>query len=382
MFKIFDFGGSFIKIYSSDTEEIERIETPASSIIQLDFLKNIILERIHSNVEYIGISSQMHGIVLYDDFITWKKTSDTDVLSHGTFDTFTELTGLKKRNDLPIQNIHQYIIDNNIHDTTLYCKNITEALLDVSFNKTHDTMACGHGFYDIHDRHYIQTYVDYFKNKYGVNLVFDEVVHTYEVHGYIQNVPVYSGIGDFQASLYGSNISDTTLFINMATGSQIACIHEKTGERPFFNDTFLKCVTHIPSGRFLNIYAHFFKELNIDIWDHFAKLTMTDIEACNLEVTTDIFSAGGIGVSNIQFDNFTFNNLTASIIKHYVQQYIDIVLEKGYVYENILLSGGIAKKIPVIKQIFEGTFKKPITINSIDDDSILGVLKLLNQKVN
>ena len=109
---------------------------------------------------------------------------------------------------------------------------------------------------------------------------------------------------------------------------------------------------------------------------------MTDIEACDLNIKTDIFSVGGIGISNIHFDNFTFNNLTASIIKHYVQQYIDIVLEKGYEYENILLSGGIAKKIPVIKQIFECTFKKPITINSIDDDSILGVLKLLNQKVN
>lgn len=380
MFKIFDFGGSFIKIYSSDTKEIERIETPASSIIKLEFLKNIIRERIHSNVKYIGISSQMHGIVLYDDFITWKKTSDIDVLSGD--DTFTELTGLKKRNDLPIQNINQYIIDNNIHDTTLYCKNITEALLDISFHKTHDTMACGHGFYDIHNRRYIEKYIDYFKNKYGVNLVFDEVVHTYEIHGYIQNIPVYSGIGDFQASLYGSNISDKTLFINMATGSQIACMHEKTGERPFFNDTFLKCVTHIPSGRFLNIYANFFKELNIDIWDHFAKLTMSDIEACNLNVTTDIFSNSGIGISNIRFDNFTLKNVTASIIKHYIQQYIDIIVEKGYEYENILLSGGIAKKIPVIKQLFESTFKKPITINSIDDDSILGVLKLLNQKVN
>ena len=109
---------------------------------------------------------------------------------------------------------------------------------------------------------------------------------------------------------------------------------------------------------------------------------MTDIHACDLNIKTDIFSNSGIGLSNIHFDNFTFNNLTASIIKHYVQQYIDIVLEKGYEYENILLSGGIAKKIPVIKQIFECTFKKPITINSIDDDSILGVLKLLNQKVN
>jgi hypothetical protein len=109
---------------------------------------------------------------------------------------------------------------------------------------------------------------------------------------------------------------------------------------------------------------------------------MSDIEACNLNVTTDIFSNSGIGISNIRFDNFTFKNVTASIIKHYIQQYIDIIVEKGYEYENILLSGGIAKKIPVIKQLFEGTFKKPITINSIDDDSILGVLKLLNQKVN
>jgi hypothetical protein len=96
MFKIFDFGGSFIKIYSSDTEEIERIETPSSSIIKLDFLKNIIRERIHSNVKYIGLSSQIHGIVLYDDFITWKKTSDTDILSHDTFDTFRNLMKLQQ----------------------------------------------------------------------------------------------------------------------------------------------------------------------------------------------------------------------------------------------------------------------------------------------
>ena len=66
-FKVFDIGGSFIKIYDSNSKEIIRIEQFSQNIISLASLKNIINENIDETTDYIGISSQMHGFILFDE---------------------------------------------------------------------------------------------------------------------------------------------------------------------------------------------------------------------------------------------------------------------------------------------------------------------------
>lgn len=398
--KIFDFGGSFIKIYCSKEKKIIRINNLNDEIIPLSFFKNIILDNINDDTEYIGISSQMHGFVLFDEFsnnltefISWKKMSKKTLFNDPIFSNFY-LTGLKKRNDLPIINLNDIIETKNINNSILIFKNLTEAILDESYNKTHITMACGSGFYDIIDDAYIKEYLMYFKNKFNVNLKFDTVIKSCEVSGFViknnKKIPVYCGLGDFQATIYGCNLQSNKLLINMATGSQIATITDncnfinetKNNDisiRPFFNDQYIKCITHIPSGRFLNIYDNFFKELNINIWNEINEYSYDDVINSTLNISTNIFDADGILISNIKFD-FNKKNLICSILKHYIKQYIDIINKNNFSFNEIILSGGIAKKIKLIKIFFEKEFyPKLVSIIDIDDDSILGVNKFISK---
>jgi hypothetical protein len=400
-YKIFDLGGSFFKIYCSKKNEIIRIPMFQDKIIKLNDIKKIITENIDINDEAIYFSSQMHGFVLFDenynnisDFITWKNSSSNNILDNSLFDNFY-LTGLKKRNDLPINNLNEYIINNNLKNMKLYVKHITEAILDnesIKKSKCHSTMACGTGFYDIFNKKYIDTYIQYFKDKYNIELIFDTVIHKLDISGNInfnnKKIIVYTGIGDFQASLYGCGLDNNSLIINMATGSQIAKIVNvnindvylsQYSYRPYFNDTYLQCFTHIPSGRFLNIFVNFFKELNIDLWKYFEDINNEDINNSSLNVSTNIFSINGISINGVTENNFFIKELVISIIKNYVKQYIDII-KNNFDMSNInkiLLSGGIPKKIEVIKKIIEKEFNKEVIINDIDDDSLIGVKNLI-----
>lgn len=397
-FKIFDFGGSFIKIYCSNTKKITRIPMFEDKIVELNKLKNIIIDNLDNDVDFVAFSCQMHGMVLFmensvrSEFITWKNSSPENILENNYFNEFHK-TGLKKRSDLPINNLNYYLKQNNIINQKIYFKNISEALLDDSNNLTHSTMACGSGFYNIFEKEYIEEYKSYFKNKYNIDLIFDNVTNEYCKSGFInykdKKIPVMIGIGDFQGSLNGIGLGNNSLVINMATGSQIAKIVnlneinniELYSYRPYFNNKYLQCFTHIPSGRFLNIFYNFFKELNVDLWEIFLNLNINDVENSDLKISTNIFHPDGILINNIK-ENFNFKNLCASIIKNYTKQYVDLIKNNFDLssVNCILLSGGIPKKIGVIREIFEIALGKEIRYSDIDDDSLMGIIKLIEKK--
>ena len=391
-FKIFDIGGSYIKIYCSVNKLTRRIQVPDKDTISINELKDIIIGQTDKNTEYLGFSCQMHGFVLLDefnnnlsDFITWKHNSEISIFKeHAIFDKFELYTGLAIRNDLPINNIYNYVKKNNITNTTIRVQNISEAILDKYSNCTHSTMACGHGFYNIHTKKYIKEYVNLFYDLFKVKLIFDDVIDNYTINGIINNIHAYIGIGDFQASLFGCNISDDTLFVNMATGSQIASIERVVNDlnfsyRPYFNNKYVKCITHIPCGRFLNIFNMFFESCGLSLWSEIEKLNVEDIYSSNMSITTDIFKKGGVNIQNIESNSFNLKNFVASVLKCFIWQYIDIIKNNNFIFQRVYLSGGISKKIELIRKILSKELDIIVEINPNEDDSISGILKLIDK---
>jgi sugar (pentulose or hexulose) kinase len=394
-YMVFDIGGSFIKIYDSSTEKIIKIKMFEEPVISLKELKKILLDNLNNSIDYIGISSQMHGFILFDennnnisDFITWKNYATNNILNENTFDEFKN-TGLQKRNDLPINNLNDFLIKNNIFNKKIHFKNITEGILDESFGITHDTMACGHGFYNIFSKIYIREYIEYFKQIFNIDLLFDNVVNNNQLSGFIyyenKKIPVYVGLGDLQASINSFCFKKDFLLLNLATGSQIVSIVNESSNdinpnisyRPFFNN-YLKCITHIPSGRFLNIYVDFFNEININFWDYINDLSLDDLYNSNLNIETDIFSKEGISISGIKY-NLNLKNLISSILYSYITQYITLIKSNNFTYNFILLSGGIGKKVKLIKLMIEKELHTDVIINDSDDDSLFGVIKFINK---
>ena len=89
-------------------------------------------------------------------------------------------------------------------------------------------MACGHGFYNIFSQNYIHEYIEYFKDTFNIDLVFDNVVNNNQISGFIyyenKKIPVYIGLGDLQASINSFCFKKDFLLLNLATGSQFVSI--------------------------------------------------------------------------------------------------------------------------------------------------------------
>jgi hypothetical protein len=386
VFKIFDIGGSFLKMYSSN-KGISCIPIPTTNTLSIDEIKEYIRSNVDESTEYIGLSSQMHGFVALSelkqitDFVTWKHSSSDCILYDSTFDDFSR-TGLQKRADLPINNLFNILNSMKDKPRVVKFRNITEAILDVCNQKTHFTMACGSGFYDLKERSYITKYIDFFKKNLDIDLSFDSVANEVCVSGYMnvkgRLVPVYTGIGDFQASVLGCNLLPRTLYVNMSTGSQIALIEQRPyfyqglSCRPFFNNQYLKCYTHIPCGKFLIKIHDALSLRGIDFW----KSMKT--------ITEDIFFDSNEHILLEDKESMMTNDVVM-IFRGFIFQYINIIRSQGFEFDSIFLSGGIPKRLPIIKHIFEKEFGVFVNLHSDEDDSIRGVrclLQTMKEKCN
>lgn len=345
---------------------------PTTDVLNVTDIKRLIQDNIDESTEYIGLSSQMHGFVGVDennkqitDFVTWKHKSSGYILDNPVFDDF-DRTGLQKRADLPINNL--YCILETMKNPPKYVRfrHITEAILDVCVQKTHATMACGSGFYDLSTKSYVTEYIDFFKTL-GVTVAFDDVVSSICISGYMivngRSVPVYTGIGDFQASVLGCNVAPKMLYVNMSTGSQIALISESMTKsmscRPFFNNQFLHCKTHIPCGR---VWSNLYYKIDFNLWEGLKS------------ITEDMFYASTTSIP------FSDSEITADdlvpLFRGFIFQYIDSIRNEKFEFNSIFLSGGIPKKIPLIKTIFEREFGC-VYLHNDNDDSIRGIQLLL-----
>jgi hypothetical protein len=378
VFKIFDIGGSFLKMYSSN-KGISCIPIPTTNTLSIDEIKEYIRSNVDESTEYIGLSSQMHGFVALSeskqitDFVTWKHSSSDCILYDSTFDDFSR-TGLQKRADLPINNLFNILNSMKDKPRVVQFRNITEAILDVCNQKTHFTMACGSGFYDLKERSYITKYIDFFKKNLDIDLSFDSVANEVCISGYMnvkgRLVPVYTGIGDFQASVLGCNLLPRTLYVNMSTGSQIALIEQRPyfyqglSCRPFFNNQYLKCYTHIPCGKFLIKIHDALSLRGIDFWKSMKTITHDTFFDSNEHIL-------------LEDKESMITNDVVMIFRGFIFQYINIIRSQGFEFDSIFLSGGIPKRLPIIKHIFEKEFGVFVNLHSDEDDSIRGVRCLL-----
>ena len=155
-------------------------------------------------------------------------------------------------------------------------------------------------------------------------------------------------------------VSGKNTLINMGTGSQVIYIDESNTLQKF---------QYIPSGRALNVFGNFFNELGIDFWYSLSKLTLEDILNSNLEIDLNIFQQshlyhnGGL-IAKIQENNFTVKNFISSILRCYLEQYNRFLISTNS--QQILLAGGIPKKIKAVKDYFK--YKLDTSVELISDN--------------
>ena len=395
-----DFGASRIKsvAFLDSGKILDKFETIGSNhfnnkeINPNFFYVSLIKHLKHYSKKYeflkIIICSEMHGYAIYDpnkkkltNYLSWRYTKRNSKLTISNLKKkyFQNLTGLKVREGLPIVN---WLMKKDHKIEHKYLCGIAEILCVKGgkyFGNLHSTYAQSTGFYQLNKKFYLN-------EKKFLNKIIDTKKNLVgKINFNNEEKYLYGGYGDLQTAFLGSKIKNRELLINMGTGSQIILNNQNKysnfEKRNYFN-TNLNCITHIPSGRSLNFISNkidkFYKKKNF-LWKFIKKISINELKNCKKTIKLDFLKIKQIKISSINKNDI--RDFSTTVLKSYCDQYINILIKSKIIRSNInkvILSGGIPKKIPLIRDYFE--YKLGITTqidNSKVDETLIGLIRLM-----
>lgn len=416
MFIIIDYGATSIKtcIYNNKILNYFDIPFPSNILlnnsnfeIKINKIKttfhNILDRHYHysnnnfNNLQGIYISSQMHGFYLKDgnnlltEYISWKDERGDIFLSEIEQNNFRLITGLFPLKGIPFFNIKKILQDPIYKNKNITIKTLPNIFLDEDYNISHSTIISGLGFYDLHKKKISEYLLQFFKNKFIFDNITDKIVVSGISFYKKYKIKIFTGIGDFQNALSALSLQNNNLIINLGTGSQIALVKQNMDNnflneyRPYFNK-YLDCITHIPSGRSIELYLNIFNN-KTDLFEKISSYSKNEILSAKLKFNLSNFSGafnfkdGGF-IKNINSSNWNIDDFLKGLLLSYINQYYELI-ETYYKnkYNKIYLVGGIAEKNYYIREILEE--KLGSKIYQIDKlNSMIGGLNNLNNLNN
>lgn len=217
-----------------------------------------------------------------------------------------------------------------------------------------------------------------------------------EIVGYMdlcdKSVPCYTPVGDYQCALAGALLSEKELSLNVSTGSQVSRLRPELilGDfqtRPFFDGKFTNTFSHLPAGRSLNVLVDLLVELansgNTQLHDPWNQI----VRAVELQKQTDLkvdlsFFPGPCGdvgrIANVRENNLTVGTLFRAAFDNMASNYLSCALQiwPERLWHNIVFSGGLARKVTVLRDIIERRFETESRLCPEEEDTLLGLLIL------
>jgi len=207
-----------------------------------------------------------------------------------------------------------------------------------------------------------------------------------------RSIPCYTPVGDYQCALVGALLRHGELSLNISTGSQVSLLKPQVvfGDfqtRPFFDGRFLIGITHIPAGRSLNLLVRLLTELaegqKVEIPDPWPYIIQAaaGVENNDLHVNLAFFnsSCGNHGeITNIREEELSVGHLFRAAFKNMADNYSASALRLSPEKEwsNLVFSGGLAQKIPVLREMILNKFQVGYRICPTSEDTLLGLLAL------
>lgn len=194
-----------------------------------------------------------------------------------------------------------------------------------------------------------------------------------------KNLPCHPPIGDHQAALAGALLQGGELSLNISTGSQISMLTDwfAPGDyqtRPYLDGRFLNTITHLPAGRSLEVLV----DLANRPWSEI-------IAAAEAALDTDLaanltFFEGPLGsrgsISNITTENLSVGTLFRAAFRNMAENYATcaarLSTEKNW--DRIVFSGGLAQKLPLLRQFILEKLPGESRLCSLAEDTLLGLL--------
>tara|TARA_B100000212_G_scaffold339494_1_gene318063 strand:- start:2459 stop:3817 length:1359 start_codon:yes stop_codon:yes gene_type:complete len=448
MFLGIDLGATYCKvvlidsnkniIYSSRRRMPPPLKNRKSFIFEYDI--NIIINTVYDivleipdnqrkKVDGIGVTGQMHGIILLDSFnspvtnyISWQDKRALDNINHSN-DTYLNFI----HSNLPNLKASTYT---NLRPGTMglllfwfqeksyleklkvssaaFLSDYLVTILTGNSPACDPTNASGSGVYELDKDGWCKDFLLLTKINESIlpkiiptGSFFGRV--TYDVSnslGLKKDTPVMVSIGDYQAALNASGFNENQISINVGTGAQVSVMtknKEKFSDvyelRPYISNKYIKCIPGLPGGRSIEVFNNFSK----NFFETFSS-ELTDIdflvklEKICLQIDDDIdvvcnprfhsiynFINENAGFKNINSNNFKIENLYYSLISSLVSEYFHVSKNLNYSKKNIkeiLLSGGVTHKSKLFRKILLETFKIDLKLSNSLNDAAMGVATL------
>lgn len=418
---LFDENGDIKKEFACDAPKPMESELDIRNVSQMPALIKIIGAAIDSlSAECSGriglsVSNEMHGFLLcnedgspYCDYISWQKEFgklDTpfgrpvDSLSED-FTNEIKISGMPLRAGLPLANLLYLKYMGLLNGTKrLRFYTLGDYILRHFAQDSvacHPSNAAATGMYDILSGDWNWKLVDYVC---GDKVLFPQIGDEPFYFRYKEKQFVaVSAIGDYQAAMLGAGINDgATLSLNIATGAQASCLIEtfsrnELGSKiqivPFFDHKYLKRIAFIPSGRSVNLYIRFIKDIlktfdmdiqEDDIWNRIISILRNEKDKQmsfdlsffeNALTDNTVGSIVGIEETGLTFDNF-MNSLFSCLTDGYLKCADWIFPDRSDV-STIIMTGGLVRKLKYIQDRIRGHFGEDCIYKVVSNETLIG----------
>ncbi len=205
-------------------------------------------------------------------------------------------------------------------------------------------------------------------------------------------VPCYSPIGDYQCAILGSLLRYRELSLNISTGSQVSLLRSgpEFGDfqtRPFFDGRYLSAITHIPAGRALTALVRLFSELaeaqGLTLSDPWCYVGQAAAATGPTRMRADLAffnsSCGDRGAfTDVREEELTIGHIFRAAFQNMTDNYYTCArrISPGQEWENLVFSGGLAQKFPVLRDLIRDRFNVPFRMCPSAEDTLLGLMAL------
>lgn len=367
----------------------------------------------------VCIDNEMHGFILahpdgrpYTGYISWQTelANCKEVLAHVVKHVGTEkaeslinCTGMPLRSGLPSSNLF-WLKQNgylNKHERLFFYTLGDYIIRRIARIEPvcHITNAAATGLVDLKNEKWNEELISILVEK--TPIVFPKIGKEAIRINADKPYCILPAIGDQQAALLGSGINDSQqLSFNIGTGAQVSRLISEFSQynnsdgyqiRPYFYDTYIKTIPHIPSGRAVNVFFRFLKGIlkkydstisDETIWSimgkAISKKTNTDSLCCDLSFFENAITNNTRGcISNISEYGFTLENLLSSVFSQLVDNFVLIAnkVNNGLpAYDTIVFSGGMAKRWDILRTGIAENLKSDARIILSKNDALYGCM--------
>jgi len=361
------------------------------------------------NIESVGVSGQMHGILYVDKngmavspLYSWQDERGNLPYENSTYaQTLSQKSGYNMATGFGCTSLYYDFVNRLIPQNAVsFCTigdYVAMRLAGSSEVLMNATNAASLGLFDLKNGSWDYAVVE----KLGMNgKLFPKVTaDVAEIGKNAHGISVFTAVGDNQASVYGAEQTDDSVIVNIGTGSQLSVISNEYHTppigceiRPYFNGKYIVLGCALCGGYSYRLLKDFFNSMfDGEEVITYSKMNGWAKEALDKDLpTTNTFFRGTratpdlrASVVGLSEKNFNAKALTLSVLKginRELKDFYDLIAAVTGPRGMLIGSGNAIRMNPVLRDIIENDYGMRLNIPAHKEEAAFGAALISAEK--